>query len=173
LRSLKTPKKQKEKSMHTLLRATVLAALVVGLSGIYSLSQNTDPIVGTWVLNAEKSKYNPGPAPKSETRTYVVSGTEIKASSKGVGSDGKPTAAEWTIVYDGKDRPQTGNPDADTLSLKRVDANNTEFTQKKAGKVVITGTRVISKDGKTMTITTKGTNAKGQTVNDVEVFEKR
>jgi hypothetical protein len=37
----------------------------------------------------------------------------------------------------------------------------------------MTGTRAISRDGKVMTITTKGTNAKGQTVNDVEVFEKR
>ena len=60
-----------------------------------------------------------------------------------------------------------------TLSLKRIDPSTTEFTQKKGGKVVITGTRTTSKDGKMMTITTKGTNAKGQTVNDVEVFEKR
>ena len=61
----------------------------------------------------------------------------------------------------------------DALSLKRIDASTVEFTQKKAGKVVATGTRVISKDGKVMTITTKGTNAKGQAVNDVQVFEKR
>jgi len=40
-------------------------------------------------------------------------------------------------------------------------------------KVVITGTRIISRDGKVMTITTKGTNAAGQAINDVEVFEKR
>jgi hypothetical protein len=164
---------EKEKSMHRLLRATVLAALIGTLSGIHVFSQGTDPIVGTWVLNVAKSKYSPGPAPKSETRTYVVAGADIKATSKGIDSEGKPTTGEWTINYDGKDRPQTGNPDADTLSLKRIDPSTTEFTQKKGGKVVITGTRTTSKDGKMMTITTKGTNAKGQTVNDVEVFEKR
>jgi hypothetical protein len=38
--------------------------------------------------------------------------------------------------------------------------------------VVATGTRVISKDGK-MTITTEGTNAKGQAFKDVEVFDRR
>ena len=102
-----------------------------------------------------------------------MAGQDIKATSKGVDGSGTPTAAEWTVNYDGKDRPQTGNPDADALSLKRIDAYTTEFTQKRAGKVVITGTRVISRDGKTMTITTKGTNAAGQAVNDVEVFEKR
>ena len=102
-----------------------------------------------------------------------MSGQDVKATTKGVDSAGKPTAAEFTINYDGKDRPMTGNPDADTLSLKRVDALTTEFTQKRAGKVVMTGTRIISRDGKTMTITTKGTDATGRTINDVAAFEKR
>ena len=159
--------------MQTLLRATTLGAVIVALSGIQLAAQGADPLVGTWELNVAKSKYSPGPAPKSETRTYVVAGPDIKATSKGIDSDGKPTSAEWTINYDGKDRPQTGNPDADMLSLKRIDSHTAEFTQKKAGKVVITGTRTISKDGKTMTLTTKGTDARGQTINDVEVFEKQ
>jgi hypothetical protein len=47
------------------------------------------------------------------------------------------------------------------------------FAEKRAGKVVITGTRVISKGGRTMTITAKGLNARGQTLNDAVVFEKR
>ena len=38
---------------------------------------------------------------------------------------------------------------------------------------MITGTRSISKDGKVLTITTKGTNARGQTINSVEVYEKK
>ena len=156
----------------TLLRATALG-VVFGLFGIQSAAQSTDPIVGTWELNVAKSKYSPGPAPKSESRTYMIAGQDIKATSKGVDGTGKPTAGEWTVNYDGKDRPQTGNPDADALSLKRIDASTTEFTQKRAGKVVMTGTRIISRDGKVMTITTKGTNAKGQTINDMEVFEKR
>lgn len=160
--------------MHTLklLRAAALGILL-SLSGIESVAQGTDPLVGTWDLNVAKSRYLPGPAPKSESRTYVVAGQDIKATSKGVDATGKPTTGEWTINYDGRDRPQTGNADADALSLKRLDAYTVEGTQKKAGKVVLTGTRTISQDGKVMTITSKGTNAKGQTVDDVLVFEKR
>ena len=158
--------------MKTFLGSAVIALALVALSAA-SFPQGNDLIVGTWELNVAKSKFSPGPGPKSETRTYVVAGADIKATSNGIDRDGKSTTAEWTVNYDGKDRPQTGNPDADTLSLKRIDANTTKFTQKKSGKVVITGTRTISKDGKTMTITTKGTNAKGQTINNVEVFEKR
>ena len=67
----------------------------------------------------------------------------------------------------------TGSADVDMIALKRVDASTVQITQKKAGKVVITGTRVVSKDGKVMTVTAKGTNAKGQKVNSVLVFDKR
>ena len=160
--------------MHTrTLRCATVLGILVALFGIRSAAQATDPIIGTWVLNVAKSKFSPGPAPKSESRIYIVAGKETKATSTGVGADGKPTAGEWIIVNDGRDTPLTGNPDADVLSLKRTDAFSTEFTLKKAGKVVITGTRTISRDGKVMTITNKGTNAKGQTINDVLVFEKR
>lgn len=155
------------------LRYAIVLGLFVALFGIHAAAQSADPIIGTWVLNVAKSTFVPGPAPKSESRTYVVAGKEIKATSTGVGADGKPTTGEWILVSDGRDTPMTGNPDADVLSLKKIDAFSAEFTLKKAGKVVITGTRTITRDGKIMTITNRGTNAKGQKVNDVLVFEKR
>jgi hypothetical protein len=156
----------------TLTRLTMLGLFLV-LFGFQPRAQSNDPVVGTWVLNVAKSKFNPGPAPKSESRTYAVAGNEIKATSTGVDGDGKATSATWTVVYDGKERALTGVDDADMLSLKRVDANTSEFTEKKAGKVVLTGTRVVSKDGKTLTITTKGTNAKGQKVDNVTVYDRK
>ncbi len=158
--------------MNTFSRAAALTVMLVGSSGIPFLAQAPDPIIGTWDLNVAQSKYSPGPAPKSETRTYVAAGPDVKVTAKGIGSDGKPSSAEWTMSYDGKERPMAGNPDADTLSIQG-DPYKTNFTLKKAGKVVITGTRTISKDGKTMTLTAKGINAAGQTVDEVEVFEKR
>src|SRR5882762_9968590 len=146
--------------MQKFLRGAALAACcVLSFGTIRVVAQATDPIVGSWELNVARSKYSPGPTLKSESRTYVVSGQEIKASSKGVDGDGKPMASQWTINYDGKDRALTGTPDADMLSLKRIDANHAEFMQKKAGKIVSTGTRVISPDGRMMTIATKGTDA--------------
>jgi len=156
------------------LRVVILSTvLVMMVFSAGAFGQASDPVIGTWELNLAKSKFSPGTAPKSETRTYVAAGTEIKASSKGVGADGKPTASQWTVAYDGKEHPETGSPDADSLLVKRIDSYTTEFTEKKAGKVVTTGTRAISRDGKVMTITTKGTNAKGQTINEVVVYDKR
>jgi hypothetical protein len=159
--------------MHRMLRMTVFVIIVIAAAAVGVAARGADPLLGTWELNVAKSNYTPGPAPQSETRTYVVAGQEIAASSKGVDGSGNPTAASWTINYDGKYHPESGDPNADSLSLKRVNARSAEFKQKRAGKVVITGTRTISPDGNMMTITSKGTNARGQTINDVEVFEKR
>jgi hypothetical protein len=52
-------------------------------------------------------------------------------------------------------------------------ANTYEVIRKKAGKVVQTSTNVVSKDGKTMTITTKGHNADGQAITNVSVYDKQ
>ncbi len=54
-----------------------------------------------------------------------------------------------------------------------VDANTTEATLKMKGRVTLTTKAVVSADGKTRTLTTTGTNAKGQKVNNVVVFERQ
>jgi hypothetical protein len=43
----------------------------------------------------------------------------------------------------------------------------------KAGRVVQTGRRVLSSDGKTLTFTQKGINASGQQIDDLVVYEKQ
>ncbi len=133
-----------------------------------------DPQLGTWKLNLAKSKFSPGPAPKSEILKWEASGNDaVKSTSEIVDAQGKTTKGGYTASYDGKDTPWAGNPDADTVSLKRIDPNTIEATWKKGGKVTNTSRRVVSKDGKTMTITQKGTDAKGQAVNNVIVLDKQ
>ncbi|MGH9254045.1 MAG: hypothetical protein ACRD3C_05695 [Vicinamibacterales bacterium] len=48
-----------------------------------------------------------------------------------------------------------------------------EHVQEKAGRIVITSMRVIAKDGRTFTFTSKGTNAAGQPVSNVLEFDRR
>jgi hypothetical protein len=97
----------------------------------------------------------------------------VRMVAKGVEADGKASLSEYTAGYDGKDYLFTGNPNADTISLKRIDDFTVEATTKRAGKVSTKGTRAVSRDGKVMTITLKGTNAEGETVNNKLVFDKR
>jgi hypothetical protein len=57
-------------------------------------------------------------------------------------------------------------------SFKLVNNRTGESTFKKDGKVTATNRRVLSANGKTLTITSKGTTADGKPRNDVQVFEK-
>ena len=53
-----------------------------------------DPVLGTWELNVAKSKYNPGPAPKSQTRIYEALPEGMKVTIKTVNADGQSTVVE-------------------------------------------------------------------------------
>jgi hypothetical protein len=135
-------------------------------------AQSDNRRIGTWHLNVAKSTYSPGPAPKSQVLTIEAAGAGEKVTSESVSATGAKTVTVYTANYDGKPYPITGSETADSVTLKRVDANTSERTDSKAGKVVQTLVRVVSKDGKAMTVTIKGTNAQGQAVNNVVVFEK-
>ena len=158
----------------TLTLGVVLALSALLGADIANVSaQASDPRIGTWKLNAAKSKYSPGPAPQALTVNVEPSGKGEKVTTEFVNADGTRTTTEYTANFDGKDYPLTGSQIADTVSLKRSNARTTVRTDKKGGKVAQTLRRVVSKDGKTMTVTTKGTNAQGQAVNNVAVFEKQ
>jgi len=149
----------------------ILGVLVVAAA--VAVAQSVDPRVGTWQLNVAKSKYSPGPAPKSQTLTIEAAGKGEKVTSEIVSADGAKTTTEYTAEFDGKPHPLKGMDAADMVTLKRVDSHTTERVDSKGGKSVTTYRRAVSKDGKTMTVTVKGTDIKGQPVNNVVVFEKK
>jgi hypothetical protein len=150
----------------------VTAALLVSASAGTS-AQAKDPVIGKWNMNVAKSKFNPGPAAKSATIVFSASGADgVKAVFDGVADTGDKVHWEYTANHDGKDYPMTGNAEGDMISLKRVNANTVETTYKLKGKVTVVNVRTVSADGKTMTVTTKGTNAAGQKVDNALIFEK-
>jgi len=150
----------------------VLLAFVVVLGAVV-VSAQTDPAVGTWKMNPAKSKYDPGPVPKSNTIVITAVSNGIKVSAKGVDGEGNPTSTDYTVMYDRKDVPVKGPAAYDSVSASRIDPNTTQLTRKKGGKVVQTATRAVSSDGKTMIVTTTGTDEKGRKINTVAVFDKQ
>jgi hypothetical protein len=159
---------------HTCLLAVVALGLVVVLAGTALAQSSTPTNIGTWKLNLAKSTYSPGTAPKSATFTNVVAGAGVKTTADSVAADGTVFHYEYTVVYDGKDNPITGNSlNGDVAAGTRIDANTVRFIYKKDGKVTITQTSVASSDGKTYTITAKGTNTLGQTINTVAVYDRQ
>jgi len=157
----------------TCLFVVVALGLVVVLAGS-ALAQSSQTNVGTWNINLAKSKYTAGSAPKSSTFTVVAVGAGIKVTSDSVRADGTVSHSVYVANYDGKDNPITGNSQwGDGTTATRVDANTTRHIFKKAGKVTVTQSAVVSGDGKTMTITNTGVNAMGQPVNSVAVYDKQ
>jgi hypothetical protein len=151
----------------------VLVASVVVLGGT-TLAQPSNPNIGTWKQNVAKSKSSAGTGAKSATTTIEAAGAGVKYTIDSVGADGTVRHWEYTANYDGKDNPITGNSqNGDSAAVTRVDAHTTRTVYKKDGKVTVTNTSVVSADGKTRTNTSKGKNALGQTVNNVQVYEKQ
>jgi ABC-type Na+ efflux pump permease subunit len=139
-----------------------------------ALAQAADPQIGTWQLNVAKSTFDPGPAPKLGTTKIEAAGTGAKVIVDQTAADGTTRHWEFTANYDGKDVPIVGdNPDADTVARTRISATTVETISRKAGKVVATQQSTVSADGKIRTVTTKGVNAAGKTVNNVAVYERQ
>ncbi|MDB6045925.1 MAG: hypothetical protein JWM63_4476 [Gammaproteobacteria bacterium] len=160
--------------MKRLLRIFVLgAALAAVFPDTVLGAEGVSPLLGTWQLDRAKSTFKPQPGPNGQIRTYERVGDAEKLTAKGIDAAGKPTLVRYTARYDGKDYPIAGSSGGDLISLQRIDDFTTQSTQKRAGKAVIFATRTVSKDGKTLTVTTKGTTVKGEPIDAVMIFEKR
>jgi hypothetical protein len=147
--------------------------VVFGATATASAAATADPVIGTWTLNLDKSKYHADRAPKSMTRTYSAgaAGTDMKIT--GVAPDGSAISQSATLTYDGKDCAVTGSSDFDTLSLKKINGTTVKSQLKKAGKIVGSTTRTISGQGKVLTLSTSLKTDKGGTTHDVAVFDKQ
>jgi hypothetical protein len=152
-------------------RIGVFAALVLVLAAGSVLLAQSNPFVGTWKLNVAKSKYDPGPAPQSSTRTWDAAGMVMV---NGVNAAGKTTSYGYTIKDDGKEYPTMGAiPNtADKITSKKMDANSYEAKFTKAGKQVEVTTFMVSDGGKTLTIHAKGTPEIGG-FDNLQVWEKQ
>ena len=132
-----------------------------------------DPVVGTWKLNLAKSKYNPGLAPKSETRVYEVQGAGIKLTVNGVAADGQRISVGYTAETDAKDYAITGLGTIDAIKLTKIDDHSAAVTLSHGSVPVARAVRTVSPDGRTLTITYKGTDGEGRQVDNVRVYDKQ
>jgi hypothetical protein len=145
---------------------TVLVITALGAFG-------ADESLGSWKLNVAKSKFNPTAPVKSLSTMREAAEGGVKVTTTGEQADGTMINSSYTAKYDGNNNPVTGAP-WDTISIKQVDSNTfTTVTKMTGGKYKSTGRTVISKDGKTMTNTSKGINAAGKPFNYSMVWEKQ
>jgi hypothetical protein len=150
----------------------VVTAILVAVVGLTAQSQES--IFGTWTMNAAKSKYSPGPVPKSNIAKWEAFQGGVKLTVDTVPVKGETQHWEVSGKFDGKGNPVKGNnPDADIVAFSKVDARTYNIVQKKAGKTTLTARIVVAPDGKTRITTNTGKDAQGQTVNNTMLYEKQ
>ena len=149
---------------------TVVAVLAFSMA-----AQAADSFAGKWELNKAKSKLS---NPEQVGATAVIDarpdgGWKLNLSQPM--KDGKTETWYYTCSGDGKECPaKVSNGDYDTISIKRADANNAVTVMtKKGGKFKMTDTGVVSKDGKSLSGTSEGTDANGKHFSAVWFFDRK
>lgn len=131
------------------------AALAVAFWAVAPVSAQS-AFDGTWKINLSAAKFSPKPI-----SFYVAQGWYHCDSC----------TPAVSVKADGTDQPVTGQA-YDTLSVKQVSDDTLALVTKKNGKVTNEQTRVVSKDGKTLTVNIKVHHADSDTVNDVVATAK-
>ena len=155
------------------------------LSTVGASAQSKDPLLGTWKQNVEQSRCiipvtgNPcDPPPRvPTTRVFEDLGSGfVFASNDGVDAEGTATGNRVIFKRDGKDYPLAApaQPGFVTIAFTTVSSSpfDSEFVIKLDGEVLSRSTETLSRDGKTYTTVTRGTNVRGQTVFSTIVFDK-
>src|SRR2546426_9251868 len=149
----------------------IVLTLAVFFGGIVVCSAD-DPQMGTWKLNEAKSKLSAG-ATKNNTVVYEAASDMIKVTVDGTDATGAATHNEWTGKFNGRYYAVTGDPTSDMRSYRVINSHTLALSAKKGGKVTLTGRIVVSRNGKTRTVTTTGKNEKGKRVTNTAVYDKQ
>jgi len=128
--------------------------------------------LGKWKVNLAKSSYSPGPPPVSETYTFEAVPGGVISTRVWIGGDGRHLTDRTVLKFDGKWYSLTGHRHADEICTREITDHVVVSTFKRKGQVVLTSTRVISDDGKIITMTFDGLRVDGKT-HTVRVLERQ
>ena len=152
---------------------TVSLVLAILLAAV-GLQAQDNPIMGTWTLNLSKSKYVSEPPPRSRTLQFEpVGGNGLRLINDAVLANGEKTHIDETFLQDGKEHALHGSANADTHINVAFDKYNSQTINYKGGKPVQVLKRMVSPDGRTLTIIVSRTDANGNPVDDFRVFDKQ
>jgi hypothetical protein len=129
-------------------------------------------LVGNWDLDVAKSTMNGQPAAKSGHVAITSEKNGITTVVDFVPATGATVHYEATLGLDGVTGPVTGNTYFDSADLVQVDSQTTIRTERRGGKVVGVTTIELSKDGKTIMSSSKGTLADGHQFTRSFVFTR-
>jgi hypothetical protein len=110
---------------------------------------------------------------RKTTRLSTRPKASILRLRDGIDGAGNSTHSEWTGKFDGKDYPVKGDLNQDSRSYKRNGIHELDFQVKKGTNVTTTGRIVVSDDGKSRTVTSRGTDAQGKKYTSTAVYDQQ
>jgi len=152
-------------------RATLAAGLLVFMVSQFTFAQN-QLFVGTWKVDVDKSKYQPGAGPKRETLRFEPVGEGFKVSLDGENQQG-PYHSEAIGKFDGVDVPVVATPARRgfTYAFTRIDDHTWDIVIKVNGDRLILVHNVVSDDGNTMR--SVSTVTRGGQTNQIAIYERQ
>lgn len=134
-----------------------------------------DPIVGTWKLDVESSKFAiPPPKEQIEVYTELASG-EIEMVLTRTQSDGKSTSTKlrWPATGGVVQDPAGAQPKGETLVETLLGPGEWYVTYLRNGKQYLTMHKMISQDGQTMRQTIRGLDPQGRPAEQIQVLRRQ
>jgi hypothetical protein len=156
------------------MRKTMFLLAMIGMT---SLLWAADPSVGTWKLNVGKCKFSANePAGKEETMVVKQEGNQLIVTQKGVRVDGSAISNKYSHsvkggIVKGEDlaTPNKGI----TYVITVIAPGDRYFAIVSNNEQMQLHHVLVSKDGKTTTLTSSGMDEKGKSVDATLVFEKQ
>jgi hypothetical protein len=138
-----------------------------------SLFAADSPFTGTWKLNVEKSKFNQRPGPQTLTMVIKADENSSEVKQEGTAADGSPLARSFSVKLDGTPAPVTGSKQIDMISVRKIDDHTIIAKATKGGKAEGESRVTVSADGKVLTWTGSGVDAKGVKHENMAVYDKQ
>jgi hypothetical protein len=165
----------------------ITAGIITGLCficGSWASYAQVPAVIGTWKFNLEASKF-PGPAPQTEIRSYrLTDGGVLIGLAINIDAQGRPSFLQFAAKPDGKDYPEfdtqsaakylaDGTMPARTYAeIRTGDPRKVQWIDKAGGKILSSGEKWVSKDGKQLSFTIDIRDAQGKQVQYLYVFDR-
>jgi hypothetical protein len=148
--------------------------LIAALLLTTAAAASTDPFVGKWILNVQRSKFPPGACPKSMVIEMETAEKGIRYHSETTYANGSATQANYRAQYNGQQSVVMGvHGMLLPVSLKRIDSHTVVASYSRLLQLVATSRRTVSVDGNTMTIRTVSRDQAGKRAITIGVYQRQ
>jgi len=166
-------KNESLKHRHVAATTTLRSCLIVIALIATRATASTDPFLGEWKLNVQRSVYPAGTCPKQMTIEMTAAARGIHYHSNATYANGATTQAQYVADYNGKQAAVMGDRGfLLPVSLKRIDSRTVVASYMRGTQLIASSRRVVSPDGRRMTITTKSRSSHGRSATTMGWYER-